>query len=163
MPVAFGMPIADDAREGIVAQLTALMAQMVTDSIVPRFAAIYTHHNSTSMPLFPFASVGIERSMSTKEGSGAGTSVGSLSRHSFEVSVRVAVSNLNEPTDEEMEGRLCDSFINWVERTRNWSTSNGFRFRMGPEIRVAMNEVFPDIAARGALISFVVMDWEKHT
>ena len=162
MPVTFGEPLADDAREGVVAQLTALMADMVTNSVVPRFAAVYTHHNSTPNVLFNFASVGLDRNMSLKQGSGAGVSVGSLSRHSFEVSIRVGVSNLNDAVDEELCGRLCDSIINWIERTRNWSTSHGFRWRVGPEFRIAMNETFADIAARGALINFVVMDWEKH-
>ena len=159
MPTQYGTYTSfESARTLIAAELTALAADMVTNSIDPAIASVHSIHHADPALTFPAVSVGITASEdefpALKSDPG-----GPYIRSYIQVDIRVMIGNRNSYMDELKIGRLLNSIQNWLHENRRLDTSN----RVWGPMRTTMADEFDDTDTIGGTLSLVVESCHLYT
>ncbi len=148
----------ETTRSKIVAQVTSLIAQMVTDATDPAIAEVHSTNFETLGLTFNAVTVevdGLDQSYIAQGGSPIGPTLNVL----FQVTLRVMIGNANAYQDTIKQGRLIQSILNWFNENR----SLGDQFHIQDEMRAELGLEFEDIQAIGGTITLVVQAPEDHT
>lgn len=160
MPVTYGNTAFDDARDKVCDALDALGANMVSNSVVPRFAAIssgvYVHrlHLQDVALTFNTMSAGISEVTHTQ------LSPGRI-EFMYRFEVRILTGNVNSYFDEELFYRLANSVINWL--FAHLSLGSGHQVKPSISIQIEPNIVFSDTMTRGGRVLFTTFGVEEYT
>ena len=148
----------EDIRTKMVAQVTALIAQMDTDSTDPEIDYVYSTHHGTLALQFNSVSVGVagvDQSLIAVQSSPSGPVLDAL----YQIELRVMIGNLNVYHDEIKVGRLCQSLLNWMQENRNL----GDQWHIHGESRAELDAVFDDTHTIGGLVTLVAERWQSHS
>lgn len=153
MPTIYGTqdPL-EDIRSVVVAEMTALIAQMVTDGTDPAVGAAYSTHWATANLTFPSVSVGIiaaELKFPSLQSSPRGPLVDTHAT----VEIRVMIGRTNEYMDEIKIMRLCQSVVNWLQEHRTTQTDD---VRLWDPMQVEGPQTFSDTDTIGGLVRLVM-------
>jgi hypothetical protein len=148
-------------RTRVSANLDALAANMVTNSIVPRFDAVYDTHWEN--PAIDFNAI----SYSVSEIVGFVTEGSSVGRIEFlySIEMRIMTGNDNQPYDEVTFLQLANSVANWfLERLTTLGSNLRVKTEGGREIiRVEPNITFSDTRTVGGRVILLIYGFEAYT
>jgi hypothetical protein len=148
----------EEVRTLLTTTLTALIAQMVTDSVDPRFAAVYTSHTGTVPMTFPCATIGtgiITQTFPALKSDPGGPAVSS----DVTATIRVLIGYRNAYMDELKIGRLINSTLNWFQEHRALDSGN----RIWNELTATVGDSFDETDTIGGTITLLVRSYEGYT
>lgn len=148
----------ESARTLVVAELTALAANMVTNAISPAIASVHSTHLADPALTFNAVSVGIissEDEFPAMKSDPGGPYIASY----VTVEVRVMIGNRNAYMDEIKIGRLLSSIQNWLQENRALDASN----RVWNTMRTTIGDRFGDTDTIGGTLQFVVRSCNLYT
>jgi hypothetical protein len=150
----------DEIRTLVAAELTALIANMATNSIVPALAAVYTTHTGTPNMSFPCATIRVTQ-MDSDPVHQHSSPVGPRLRAVATVQIRILIGYVNAYYDDIKIGRLMTSVINWFSEQRKLSA----RYRIWSDgmCRAEMAEPFADTQTLGGVVTFQVMALNEYS
>lgn len=155
MPTTFGNTAFQDARDAVVAELDALMANMVANSIVPKFDAVYDTHLENPALDFNCVSVGIPEIVSVDQ-------VTNRPEFLYKIELRIMTGAANSNFEEERFLDLANSVVNWFY-TYGQSMADSFRFKTERGVQVESNVVFSDTRSLGGTVTFYIYGFEEYT
>lgn len=157
MPAIYGTNTAFDTFRAMLAtQLAALEAQMVTDAVTPRFAAIYNTHWDTPAVVFPSISVGIPQVIDRPL-----SSAGQI-EYLYSVELRILTGESNAPNDEVVFLELANSVFNWFRSHRAALKTAGFYIKDEVGIKVEPNIVYEDTRTIGGRVMITFFGIESY-
>jgi hypothetical protein len=148
-------------RTRVGANLDALAANMVTNTIVPRFDAVYDTHWEN--PAIDFNAI----SYSVSEIVGFVTPGSGVGRIEFlyNIEMRIMTGNDNQPHDEVTFLQLANSVANWfLERLHALGSNLNVKTETGRDIiRVEPNVTFEDTRTIGGRVWLLIYGFETYT
>lgn len=162
MATIYGQNTAFDViRTRVSANLDALAANMVTNSIVPRFDAVYDTHWENPAIDFNAVSYSISEVIGfTNSGMGAGEI-----EFLYTIEFRIMTGDTNQPYDEVTFLRLANSVLNWfLERLGAIGSNLRVKTESGRNIfRVEPNITFDDTRTVGGRVWLFIYGIENFT
>lgn len=155
MPTTFGNTAFQDARDAVVAELDALMANMVSNSISPKFDAVYDTHLENPALDFNCVSVGIPEIESVDQ-------ITNRPEFLYKIECRIMTGAANSNFEEERFLDLANSVVNWMY-TYGASMTDNFRMKTERGVEVESNVVFSDTRSIGGTVTFYVYGFEEYT
>ena len=156
MPTTFGNTAFQDARDAVVAELDALMANMVSNSIVPKFDAVYDTHLENPALDYNCVSVGIPEITSLN------VSIHNRPEFLYKIELRIMTADMNGNVEEERFLDLANSVVNWFY-TYGQSMADNFRFKPDRGVEVVSNVQFAETMSIGGTVTFYVFGFEEYT
>lgn len=149
----------ENARDDVVTEMTAMIAQMVTDGDSPRPAAVYAGHTSTVPMLMPCVTVGLETGIHSLPAHSANDG-GPATRTLIGITIRVLIGYTPITyADDEKIGRLIQSVLNWMNENRVMTSGSRAYHEFNSELPVE----FDDTETLGGKITFLVMTHQSFT
>lgn len=159
-PTVYGTDEAyETALDDVVAELTALIAAMVTAGTSPALVAVYEGHTSQIPMTFPCATVGLAGGRHVLPAIAA-TLPGPATRTRIAISIRVLIGYAPVTyRDDRKIGRLLNSVLNWFNEHRLLTSGA----HVPDDIDTEIVGVYSDVDALGGEVRFDVMTHQTFT
>lgn len=141
----------ETVRTLLVAELTALAANMVTNSTDPAILDVDSDHTGDPALTFPAVSVGITGGVGEMAAWSA-AATGPLVSFDVQADIRVMIGNRNEYMDESKLGNLMASIVNWLNENRALDANH----RIWGEFQVSLRDTFEDTDTIGGIVTVAV-------